>query len=689
MFLIKKLVDSFALNLSFWKISKPFVLWFCMLLLPWQSTADNGAVAYAYPISDISVNGDLLDWPAELPAFSIDRHYAGRPFSKSAFFKVAYNVQTQSLYIAVVVPDQSYISVDGDEDWLVQDSHLLYLDTDHIANGSGPWLFTGMAQGISVRQKEGTFDPKMSHFNEADIEFAVANKHNETIYEWKIYLPNKIKPNVSFGLDHIIHDRDKGDTGSYGGLVMWGEFSGKVQRAARLGDVLLIDPKQAKGTLRGTVAWAKDVNTDLDIGQGRVKISSLDEPSFWTQIPAKQGIYEIELPVGKYKISSPFDLYGRQDEIRLRDNLHVVAEVKQDKVNHAPLFELSTISPPVFTQGRGLLFDKTLTDSTLTDMTLVDDFITSYMHYYRIPGASFAMVKNGKIVYQQHYGVKNAYTQTPVDDETLFDVGSVTKIFAAFAAHRLVERGLLDLDKPLHEYLPFPEIEHDHRYKLITARHVLSHQTGFPNWGYDNPDGKISINFIPGTAFGYSGAGFDYLGRVLEAVTQQTLEQVLLQESQNVLGVPNAAQFRKSEEWLSSFANGHDLMRPYESQAPEKAHAAYGMHTTASNLAKVMISLMKHKGLSEQSYEQILTPVTRANVSENNDVEQKYFSLGFQVTPNKYGTAIGHSGENWGNLSLFEYYPEHQAGFVILTNSKAGAKVYDALRQYLTQPHVK
>jgi CubicO group peptidase (beta-lactamase class C family) len=69
-----------------------------------------------------------------------------------------------------------------------------------------------------------------------------------------------------------------------------------------------------------------------------------------------------------------------------------------------------------------------------------------------------------------------------VNDQTLFEAASVSKPIFAYFVMRMVEKGLLNLDTPLYKYLPYPDIEHDDRYKLITARMVLNHTTGFPNW---------------------------------------------------------------------------------------------------------------------------------------------------------------------------------------------------------------
>lgn len=124
---------------------------------------------------------------------------------------------------------------------------------------------------------------------------------------------------------------------------------------------------------------------------------------------------------------------------------------------------------------------------------------------------SVVLVKDGKTVYYRTFGVRNFYTGEPVTRETLFEACSITKIVFAFLVNKMADRGEIDLDKPLCEYLPFVAMEHDPRHRKITARHCLAHRSGFPNWASNNDDGKLDIKAHPGTKFGYSGEGFEYV----------------------------------------------------------------------------------------------------------------------------------------------------------------------------------
>src|SRR5258706_12038233 len=141
-----------------------------------------------------------------------------------------------------------------------------------------------------------------------------------------------------------------------------------------------------------------------------------------------------------------------------------------------------------------------------------------------VPGLSLAIVRDGRIELQRAYGVKDAARGTPVDAGTVFEAASLSKPVFAYAVLKLVDAGKLDLDAPVAKYLPGDYVE-DPRQGAITARRVLSHTTGFPNW---RPNGQqLKIHFAPGERFSYSGEGFVYLQKAVERLTGQTLDAVM------------------------------------------------------------------------------------------------------------------------------------------------------------------
>jgi len=148
----------------------------------------------------------------------------------------------------------------------------------------------------------------------------------------------------------------------------------------------------------------------------------------------------------------------------------------------------------------------------------INIFLKTRMDSLNIPGLSIAIINDSKVVYHQTFGYANLKEKKPVTNKTIFEGASMSKSVFAFFVMKYVEEGKLDLDKPLYQYLSYPDIEYDERYKKITARMVLSHRSGFPNWRENEKDKKLKIKFEPGTAYEYSGEGYQYLAMVLKHI---------------------------------------------------------------------------------------------------------------------------------------------------------------------------
>jgi CubicO group peptidase (beta-lactamase class C family) len=106
--------------------------------------------------------------------------------------------------------------------------------------------------------------------------------------------------------------------------------------------------------------------------------------------------------------------------------------------------------------------------------------IPELMKNHGVPGLSIALIRDGKTTWVHGFGIKEAHTDHPVTDETIFEAASLSKPVFAYGALKLVEQDKLGLDVPLTTYLPKPYIPDD-RLTKITARIVLSHRTGFPS----------------------------------------------------------------------------------------------------------------------------------------------------------------------------------------------------------------
>ena len=140
-----------------------------------------------------------------------------------------------------------------------------------------------------------------------------------------------------------------------------------------------------------------------------------------------------------------------------------------------------------------------------------------------VPGMSIATVRGDGITVEG-FGVRRSGTEDKVTGDTAFEAASLTKPVFATIVMQLVAEGVIDLSKPLGEYLPLPNPS-DERSKRITATHVLSHSGGWRNWR-NNVQTVLTADFDPGSRFSYSGEGYFFLQRVVETVTGKSVSQL-------------------------------------------------------------------------------------------------------------------------------------------------------------------
>src|SRR5262245_50356326 len=143
--------------------------------------------------------------------------------------------------------------------------------------------------------------------------------------------------------------------------------------------------------------------------------------------------------------------------------------------------------------------------------------ITTLMEETKVPGLSIAIIKDGKLLWSRGFGVKKSDSKEPVHNDTIFEAASTSKPVFAYLIMKLCEKGVMNVDTPLTQYTSARFVEGDPRLELITARHVLSHTSGFQNWR--SREKPLSIHFTPGEKWHYSGEGYSYLQSVVTHLT--------------------------------------------------------------------------------------------------------------------------------------------------------------------------
>jgi CubicO group peptidase (beta-lactamase class C family) len=312
-----------------------------------------------------------------------------------------------------------------------------------------------------------------------------------------------------------------------------------------------------------------------------------------------------------------------------------------------------------------------------------------------VPGLSIALVRDSKILWQRGFGVKSVETGEPVTDDTVFEAASLSKPVFAYAVLKMVDRGQLDLDTPLIKYLPGAYVENDPRLNLITARIVLSHRTGFPNWRPKG--GALQIHFTPGERFSYSGEGFVYLQRVVEHLTGQPLDAFMKKTVFEPLGMTSS-----SYVWIDRFdrlkATGHTQAgTATERRKPSEANAASSLQTTAGDYAKFLIAMMKGTGLKKETAREMLSPQIKVDEGGSNSINRSTgrlspfisWGLGWGLEQTADGKAFWHWGSNNGDVQSFTVsFEKERAGLVIFTNSGNGLSIVsEIVRQALGGAH--
>lgn len=253
-------------------------------------------------------------------------------------------------------------------------------------------------------------------------------------------------------------------------------------------------------------------------------------------------------------------------------------------------------------------------DSTRITPAEIDATVTQLMQSAEVPGIGVAILNDGKVVFEKAYGVRDREKNLPLTPDSVMTAASLTKAAFAYLVMQLVRQGRIDLDKPVYEYLlkPLPDypdysdLKNDEQYRSITARMLLSHTSGFPNWRAFEPDHKLRIQFKPGTHFAYSGEGIVLLQFVVETITGENLEDLMREKVFGPLGMTRTSMVWQSQ-FESDFANGYDEYgRSLGPQRRQKPDAAGSMQTTLHDYSLFVAAVMNGKGLSKKTWEEML-----------------------------------------------------------------------------------
>jgi len=367
------------------------------------------------------------------------------------------------------------------------------------------------------------------------------------------------------------------------------------------------------------------------------------------------------------------------------------------------LFTFQLVSLFVFSQGITRL------DNSQISFAEADKKIEALMASAKVTGMAITVFNNNEPVYKKTFGYKRADTKEPLRESTNIYGASLSKVVFAMLVMKLVEEGVIDLDKPLQQYLPkliyeyqplmkwhdnYKDLKNDTLYQKITARMCLDHTTGFANWRWYEPDQKLRVNFTPGSKYEYSGEGLVYLQVVIEKMLNKSLEELMQEKIFKPLGMINSS-YKWQQRFETDYSFGHDANgKLYQKDKDNDARAASTLETTLDDYTAFTKGVLKNLILKPSTTANMFTPQIRIRTVQQFgpnsardttawDAIQLGYGLGWGLLQTPYGTGAFKEGHGDGFQHYTIIFPKTGIGIIIMTNSDNGESIFKYLLENL------
>lgn len=339
---------------------------------------------------------------------------------------------------------------------------------------------------------------------------------------------------------------------------------------------------------------------------------------------------------------------------------------------------------------------------------VMDDSLARYLEEFEqdfeeglnsegIPGAAVAIVKDGRVVFQKGFGIKEKGKPERVDEHTVFRLASVSKGFASILTGLFVEEGLLSWDIPVSSYLKAFRLNDPEQTNRVQIRHLLSHTSGLPRHAYTNlvEDGLYLDRIIPrleqvpliakeGVQLSYQNAAFSAIEKVLEVQTNIHFNTLLDEKLFEPLAMHNSSTSYESIMNSGNKASPH----VYYSRArghvpipmPKKYYNAVssgGINASASDMGKWLLLLTGNYPdiISDETLAQIYDPFATMNNRRFSrywvGVNESHYGMGWRVLDNHGQKIVYHGGYVNGYRSEIAFSPDDQTGICILINANS------------------
>jgi CubicO group peptidase (beta-lactamase class C family) len=307
-----------------------------------------------------------------------------------------------------------------------------------------------------------------------------------------------------------------------------------------------------------------------------------------------------------------------------------------------------------------------------------------------VPSASVGIVKNGKIVYTQAFGLARVAPALPAQASMAYPIGSISKQFTATAMLLLQQQGKLCLEDPVSKF--FPELTASHQVRLIN---LLTHTSGYQDYApqdYTIPAWKLPghplrivhefagkpLDFAPGTQWQYSNTNFVLAALIVQKVSGEPFAKFLRDNVLRPAGLSGVLNLNTQQRQLQVTGYMRYALAPITPAALEAPGWYFGdadLAMTAGQLLQWDLTLINQSLLSPAGYQEMETPFYLA------DGHNSHYGLGVEVRQQDGRRVLEHSGEVGGFVAEDVVYPEDRAAIVVLTNQEASEAAGQIARQ--------
>ena len=353
-----------------------------------------------------------------------------------------------------------------------------------------------------------------------------------------------------------------------------------------------------------------------------------------------------------------------------------------------------------------------------------DAYVASVLEVFRVPGASVAIVKDGRVVLARGYGLRRLGEPARVDARTLFGIASNTKAFTATALGILVEEGKLAWDAPVIDYLPWFRLSDPYVTTQLTIRDLLVHRSGlglgagdlmwWPPSTYDRREIARRLRNLPlvtsfRSAYAYDNVLYLIAGEVIETVSGRSWEEFVTERILRPVGMTGSNVLHSAAGVEGNVAATHaevdGTVRPIAPFLSDNTNPAGGINSNAEDMARWMIVQLDSGRLeggqrlfaprTTRELWSLVTPMPIGRVPQSLAPLQADFlgyALGFQVNDYRGRKLVSHTGGLPGYVSKVAMIPDLRLGVAVLTNQESGAAFstisYHVLDHYLgAEPH--